>query len=115
MTIHARLLVDIRAETRETLARDVVPRADDGAHVPHRDGKKLTGTPRFASLHTHAGVEQSRRDDLESLVYMLVYLIRGALPWQGLAKEKRKEQSRQQQQKKKKKKKKTKWRVRHSH
>ncbi len=66
---------------------------DDGAHVPHRDGKKLTGTPRFASLQTHAGVEQSRRDDLESLVYMLVYLIRGALPWQGLGKGKRKEQS----------------------
>lgn len=57
-------------------------------HVVWRNGKRLTGTPRFASIHTHDGVEQSRRDDIESLVYVLVYLVRGELPWQGLKRRK---------------------------
>lgn len=56
-------------------------RRSDGTHIPPRTDKSIVGTPRFVSCNLHAGCQSSRRDDLESLAYSLIYLAKGALPW----------------------------------
>ena len=55
-----------------------------GKHLKFTFTGKLTGTVRFASANALRGGEQSRRDDMESIAYMIIFFMRGKLPWQGV-------------------------------
>ena len=58
-------------------------------HIPYCKSYPLVGTTRFASVNAHLGIELSRRDDIESLAYILIYFMLGSLPWQGSRSDKR--------------------------
>lgn len=65
------------------LSREFIDRKS-GFHQPVREGKSLTGTPRYASINNHKGIEPSRRDDMESLIYVLLQFGLGRLPWDNM-------------------------------
>ena len=54
----------------------------ENQHIGRKEGKGFVGTARFASRNVHKGIESSRRDDLETMGYVLVYFMKGRLPWQ---------------------------------
>jgi serine/threonine protein kinase len=59
----------------------------DNKHIEYRENKGMIGTARYASINSLKGNEQSRRDDLESVGYLLIYLYMGALPWNNIVTE----------------------------
>jgi serine/threonine protein kinase len=55
---------------------------EKGEHIKEEHGRKLTGTARYVSINVHNGITPSRRDDIESIFYIILYLLNGGLPWQ---------------------------------
>ena len=53
----------------------------NNSHVPLDTNKSFCGTARWAPISAHIGHSQSRKDDLESICYILIYLYNGTLPW----------------------------------
>lgn len=66
------------------ISREYIKAVDDELEDSHPSRPRGVGTTRFVSIRAHVGQVQTRADDLEALGYMMVYFLRGKLPWQGL-------------------------------
>lgn len=74
------------------LAKKYIKKNDE--HISFKQDGKFCGTARYASIAAHKGYEQSRKDDLEAVGYLLIYLFRGRLPWQNCKHKEKKERYR---------------------
>ena len=52
-----------------------------GGHIEKKTGQNLIGSPSYVSINVHEGCNPSRRDDLESLCYVYMYISNGRVPW----------------------------------
>ncbi|KAG2045863.1 kinase-like protein, partial [Suillus hirtellus] len=78
------VLMDSSRQTAYIINFSITKRYQNTAtksHIPFCQGRHLTGTPAFASINNHLGLEPGHHDDLESLAYMLIYFLHGSLPW----------------------------------
>lgn len=66
----------------------------NGEHIPFSPHSKFCGTARYASIAAHDNQEQGRKDDLESIAYILIYMYKGKLPWQSIKNKDKKEKYR---------------------
>lgn len=53
----------------------------DGTHIPIKTNKNIIGSPNFVSVNVHNSIEPSRRDDIESCLYIMLYMLSGKLEW----------------------------------
>ena len=53
----------------------------DGTHIEQGLIRNIIGTPNFVSINVHKGIEPSRRDDIESCIYIMIYMLFGKLFW----------------------------------
>jgi len=60
-----------------------IQNGDFGQHIPMKKNNKLIGSVNYASIQSHELMELSRRDDLESIGYVLLYLYFGKLDWEN--------------------------------
>ncbi len=58
---------------------------EKGRHCAIKTNEQIVGTQRYMSINTHQGLTASRRDDLESLGYIMLFLYHGQLSWQKQA------------------------------
>lgn len=54
---------------------------DTHIHIMHGNAHSFISTPAFTAINSHLGITLGRHDNLESLVYLSIYLLRGSLPW----------------------------------
>lgn len=53
----------------------------DGKHIEETNISRIVGSPSFVSLNVHRLIEPSRRDDLESCIYVIMFMLYGQLEW----------------------------------
>jgi serine/threonine protein kinase len=56
---------------------------NEGNHIDFKTGKSLVGSINYSSINVQQGIEATRRDDLESILYIIIFLLKKCLPWEN--------------------------------